>query len=225
MAKKQQEETQTVFEDMDVALNKGEAFIETHQSKIFIGLAVIAAVVVGIICFKSFYLEPRNEESKESIFAAEQIFAMDSFQLALDGNAEIMGFLDIIDEYGSTDAGNLAKAYAGLCYKQLGDNESAIEYLSKFSADDKTVQPAIYGAIADAYWDMNNTDKAISYYEKAIKNGNEMIAPFYGKREAMLYLSLNQNDKALDILKNIEKKYPNFSEMGEVKKFIEYISK
>ncbi len=223
MANKKQEETEIeVFDNMDNALNVGEAFLEKNQSKILIGLAVVAALVIAVVCYKSFYSAPREASAKESIFEAEKMFARDSFQLALDGNADMMGFLDVIDEYGSTEAGNLAKGYAGLCYKQLGDNEKAVEYLESFSADGKIVKPAIYGAIGDAYWDLNKADKALSYYKRAASTDNEMVTPFYKKRAALLLLSQNENEKALSLLESIVKDYPNYQDLAEVKKYIEF---
>ena len=43
--------------------------------------------------------------------------------------------MKLADEFSGTDAGNLANAYAGLCYAQLGKYEDAIKYLDKFSGD------------------------------------------------------------------------------------------
>lgn len=38
------------------------------------------------------------------------------FELALVGDENGAGFLDVIEKYGSTPSGNLAKHYAGICY-------------------------------------------------------------------------------------------------------------
>ena len=54
------------------------------------------------------------------------------YQLALEGDANGPGFLDVIDQYGSTRAGNLAKHYAGICYLRLGDLDNAATYLAKY---------------------------------------------------------------------------------------------
>ncbi len=48
-------------------------------------------------------------------------FESDSMDLALNGNGANYGFLDIIDEYGSTPAGNSAHYYAGYSYYSKGD--------------------------------------------------------------------------------------------------------
>ncbi len=220
---KEEESSIEVFDKADEVLNSGEAFIENHQKPILIGLAAIALVVVGIIVLKSQYFEPREKEAQESIFMAEQFFAIDSFQLALDGKNDAMGFLDVIEEYGSTDAGNMAKAYAGICYKQLGDEEKAIEYLSKFSADDNVVQPSVLGSIGDCYWDLGDANKAVTYYKKAAEGDNEFMTPYYNERAALAYMSLGQNDKALAVLEGIVKKYPSYSNISGIKKYIELV--
>ena len=218
------DKVESTFNSVGNALNKGEAFLENNQKPIYIGIGIVTLLVVGVMLIKNFYIEPRDKEAKELIYGAEQFFARDSFQVALDGKDDVMGFLEIIDEYGSTKAGNLAKAYAGLCYKQLGDYETAIDYLEDFDADDKMIQPAVLGAIGDCYWDLDKDkpEKAIVYYKKAASADNEIITPFYNKRAAIAYLSMGENDKAIALLENIIKKYPQFSDMSDVKKYLEY---
>ena len=84
------------------------------------------------------------------MFKGEQYFAKDSFNLALNGNgADYEGFEAIIDQYGSTSAGNLAKAYAGICYFKMGDNEKALGLLKSFSGSDDMISPDITGLNGD----------------------------------------------------------------------------
>ena len=222
MAKKVEETKIEVFDNMDSALSKGEAFLEKNQKNILIGLGAVAFVVIAAICYYNFYLTPREQTAKEEIYKAEDLFKNGAFEAALNGDDEVVGFLDIIDEYGGTEAGNVAKAYAGLCYKQLGDNEKALKYLAKFDADEKFIQPAILGAMGDCYWDSNDVKKAISYYKKAAESANnEAMTPFYYKRAAIAYLSINENGKATELLEKIVKEYPYYTDMNEVKKYLE----
>lgn len=215
-------EDQVVFDTIEESLNTGASWFVKNLKMILIVLAIILAVLVGYICWKNFISEPKEAEAKESIWNAEALFSDGAYKEALEGNDSITGFLEIIDMYGSTNTGNLANAYAGLCYKELGDNENAIKYLEDFNSDSKMVQPSIYGAIGDVYWDMENVEKAISFYKKAAQEENAMMAPFYNKRAALAYLSIGKNDEALKLLENIEKNYPKFPDMDEVKKFIEF---
>jgi len=50
------------------------------------------------------------------MFFAEQYFEKDSLKLAMNGDGTNPGFIQIIDEYGSTKSGNLARYYLGICY-------------------------------------------------------------------------------------------------------------
>ncbi len=65
------------------------------------------------------------------MFTAEYYFEKDSVDLALFGDGESYGFMDIIDDYGSTSAGNLAKYYSGICYYNKGEYEDAISLFEK----------------------------------------------------------------------------------------------
>ncbi len=199
------------------------SFVESNINLLLGIFAGIIALVVIVFLYSQFVSEPRKNEAKNEIFKAQQMFARDSFEIALNGKPEeFMGFLDIIDEYGSTPTGNLAYAYAGICYKRLGDNESALTYLNKFSGEDELVSPAIIGSIADCYWDMENPSKALDYYLKAAdKADNGMLTPLYKKRAAMVYISMGKNDQAIKLLESIVNEYPNYSGMMDVMKFLE----
>ena len=63
-------------------------------------------------------------------------FQKDSFNLALNGDGQYLGFIDVADEYSWTKTGKLANYYAGLCYLHLDEYVNAIEYLEDFSSDD-----------------------------------------------------------------------------------------
>ncbi len=72
------------------------------------------------------------------MFKGEQYFARDSFALALNGNgADYEGFEAIIDQYGSTDAGNLAKSLRRYLLLQDGRYAKAIDLLKSFSGKDQ----------------------------------------------------------------------------------------
>ena len=165
----------------------------------------------------------KKAEANEAIYKAQSWFERDSFQLALDGReGEFAGFEEVAEEYSSTPAGNLACAYAGICYKNLGKNDEAIKYLKKFSADDNLVSPAIYGAIGDCFFESNNTKEAESYYKKAINSKNNMIAPLYTYRLAMLYFNDGKNDKAASLMESLKEDYPQSNEARDADKYIQY---
>ena len=198
-------------------------FVESHQGLILAVLSGIVGVVALYFVLNQFVWGPKEESAKNEIFKAQQMFARDSFQVALDGkDDEFMGFLDIIDEYGSTSTGNLAYAYAGICYKNLGQYDEAIKLLNKFSGSDELVSPSIVGAVGDCYWDLENASKAVDYYLKAASMAdNDLLSPLYKKRAALAYLSMDKKSEAVKLLEGITTEYPNYQDMNEVLKFLE----
>ena len=122
-------------ESLGEAMNKTELFFQKNGrlvTYIFLALLVIAALVFG---YRSLIAQPRIEKAAEMIAQAQARFEAENpdFELALQGDANGAGFLDVIDQYGSTPSGNLAKHYAGICYLRTGDLENAAAYLAKFS--------------------------------------------------------------------------------------------
>ena len=221
MSKKKKGTQIQEFENVQKALNKSEAFIEKHQKPLLYGLLAVIVIVFAVLGFKDYVLAPKAQEAKEAIFRAEQYFARDSFQLALDGDGENLGFLAIIDEYGITGTAKLAKAYAGVCYKSIGDYETAIDYLKSFSAGDKVLSPALKGAIGDCYLELDDKDKAVSFFKEAANSENDLIAPIYLRRMGLVYLSLGDAKKALSAFEEIKTKYPTSQDGAEIDKFIQ----
>lgn len=211
------------FEKMENAMNDAESFVESHQKELLIGFGAIIAAVVLYFVLDIFVWQPKEEAAKSEILKAQQMFAIDSFEVALNGKEdEFSGFLDIIDSYGSTKSGNLAKAYAGICYKQLGQNDEAVKYLNKFSGSDDMVTPAVAGAVADCYWDMDDAAKAAKLYLDAAKDAdNDILSPLYMKRAAMCQMQLGKNAEAVKLFEQIVKDYPFCAEIQEVNKCLE----
>lgn len=131
-----------------------------------------------------------------------------------------MGFEYIIDNYGSTASGNLAKYYAGVSYSYLGDYDMAIKYLTKFDAAGEMFPSVKAGAIGDCYVELDNLDKAISQYKKAIAFGNAFLAPTYLKKCALVYESKGEYAKAIANYQSIKDDYPKSIEANDVDKYI-----
>ena len=104
------------LESVEHVLSTSEAFIEKYQKQIIFSVATIVLVVLAILAFRNFYIQPREIAAETEMGKAQSFFAVDSFKVALEGNKDIIGFKEIVSEYGITKSGNLATAYAGICY-------------------------------------------------------------------------------------------------------------
>lgn len=208
--------------EVEELVTRSELFIEQNSKKIIFGIIAVAVLVAAILGYKYGYATPQQKKAEAAMFRAELYFDRDSFALALNGDGlNVEGFNAIIDQYGSTDAGNLAKAYAGICYFKLGDNESALDMLKSFSASDKMLSPTIVGLIGDCYVNMGNTEEGISYFEKAASQAdNDIISPVYLKKAGVAYESLKQYDKAVKAYITIKEKYFASVEASDIDKYI-----
>lgn len=209
------------LQELESALTKTEQFIEDNQKMITYIVGGILLVVVAYLGFSKFYLQPKEEEALSQMFMAENYFEKDSFELAINGDGNYDGFLDIIDNYGITKSANRAKYYTGISYLYLGQYEDAIEYLKSFETDDLLLAPVAEGAQGDALVELGETDAALKQYKKAYSvSDNELTAPIYMMKAAGLLETMDELEEALSLYKEIKEKYPTSAEGSNVDKYI-----
>ncbi len=238
MAKQDTKQAEERLENVESALSKTELWIENNQKTlwiILIALLVAAFAIYGITNYK----KKRNETAKNLSYPQEINFetqaaqAVDfasyymeneNYATALNGDGEKVGFLDIVKDYGSTKAGKLAAYYAGLCYLKQGDYNNAIEYLKKYTNDDKVLAAMALGLIGDCYLELGDQQNAVSYYEKACKkNPNDFNTPMFLTKLGMTYEIMGNNAKALETYQTLKKEYPLSNEAFEINKNIAYL--
>lgn len=206
---------------VEEALSKSEKFIENNQKIIIIVLSAIVVIVLGFLGYNKFITEPREIKADNEIFSAQGYFEQDSLDKALNGDGQNAGFIDIINDYGSTKSGNLAKYYAGVCFLKKGEFQKAVDYLEDFSTEDPLVGPMAIGALGDAYLELGKNENAVSQYMKAAnENENELTAPVFLMKAGMTYELLGTYDKALEVYKTIKTKFPRSFEGRDIDKYI-----
>ncbi|MGB4414784.1 MAG: tetratricopeptide repeat protein [Paludibacter sp.] len=214
------------LENVEHVLSTSEAFIEKYQKQIIFAVAAVVLIVLAVLAFQNFYIEPRETEAENEMGKAQAFFAVDSFKVALDGDGrDFIGFKEIVSEYGITSSGNLAAAYAGICYYKLGQYDNAIKYLSQFDAEDTYFTTSVIGLIGDSYVELGETSKALDYFNKAVETENEVLSPVYLKKAGIVYESLKQPDNALKAYTKIKDNYPKSNEAADIDKYIARIQK
>lgn len=220
MSKKKSAPSHDQFEAVESALSKTEQLIEDNSKTLTIVVVAIILIFGAVWGYRQ-YKKPIEREAQSQLFMAEQYFAKDSFNLALNGDGNNLGFLDIIDDYGVTKAANLAEYYAGISYLHMGSYEEAIAHLENFSSDDKMLHPISLGSMGDAHIELNELEKGLNYYQKAIDvSENEFTAPIYMMKAALVYEQQGNYEKALEYYEKLKKEYPNSTEAEEIEKHI-----
>ena len=200
-------------------LEKAEDFFEKNRNVIIGIVAGIVLLVAGFFGYR-YYQSSQDETAQNELFPAIYKLEADSLKQSLNGAGANPGLLSVADNYGSTNAGNLASFYAGVALLKQGKNDEAIERLKDFSSSDLLVQARAYALIGDAYMEKKSFDEAADYYEKAADyKSNKFFSPAYMTKLAVAYEQAKQNDKAIKTYNLIIEKFPESPEAVNAKKY------
>ena len=220
MAKKKKDETPQGMQNVEQTLSNTEQFLEENYKTLLIGLSIVVGII-GLFWLSKIFLGKRNDEAQSQIYQAERYLEMDSIRLALNGDGNYLGFLDITKEYKFTRTGNLARYGAGICYLHLGEYEDAIEFLNKYSKKDKLIGSLAIGATGDAYVEMGDIDKGIlKYLEAADFASNSFNTPLFLMKAGELYELSGNYSEALKVYERIQSEYPESTEGTSIEKYI-----
>ncbi|MBX7202313.1 MAG: tetratricopeptide repeat protein [Bacteroidia bacterium] len=207
--------------NVEDALTKTELFIEKNQKTLLGILGGVILVVGAFMAYREFYVKPLEKEAEEAIFKAEAYFEKDSFNLALNGDTSFTGFLNIIEEYGSTKTGNLAHFYAGICLLNTGKYQEAIDQLDAYSGGDMLTTSFAIGAKGDALMELGKTKEAIDQYVKAAgKEENQMSTPYFLMKAALAYEDQKDYAKAIEIYKKLRTDFFQTNEARDAEKYL-----
>lgn len=209
--------------NMEEALTQSEAFLLKNKKAIIGAIVAIIIVVAGVLMYKNLYVEPREEKAQAALFKGQEYFEADQYEQALNGDSiGYAGFLKVAEEYSGTDAANLAKAYAGICYAHLGKYDEAIKALDNFSGSDQLVAPAMKGAMGNCYAQVGQLDKAVDLLLQAADEANSnAISPIYLQQAGEILVKQGKYDDAIKAYTTIKDKYFRSYQSMNIDKYIE----
>lgn len=206
----------------------GGSFLKKNQNLLIGG----GVVLLGVILF--FVMQNRNNASASIEAQAEMInptifYEQDSFRLAIAGDGQqFQGFEGLADDYSGTTAGNLMKYYVGTSYLRMGNFDLAIEYLEGYKTDEDMLSSAALAALASAYEQQNEFEKAAGLFEEAstTPEENDFSTPYYLMQAARNYESAGDKEAALALYKRVRKDYPLTpqGQDGSIEKYIARLS-
>ena len=192
------EKTEDGFSQVEKTLTNSEQFIEKNQKLIIKIVGVVVVLLALFFVYRNYIQEPKIKEAQNQIYFAQRYFDADSFRIALNGDGNVLGFLDIADKYSSTPSGNLANLYSGICFLRLGEFQNAINSLEKFSSDDYLLSNMAKANMGDAYMELKDFKKAAAMYKAASEeNANDLTTPYYLFKQGLALMQASQNAEAV----------------------------
>ena len=202
--------------------NTGKFVQENAKSLAVIGGAIIALVLL-YFGYQNFYLAPRAEKAANEMFKAEEYVAIDSLKdRAISGDGSYPGFEKIVEEYSNTKSANLANAYLGGLYLQKGEFQKATDALGKYSSTGSPIiDPLVLGMLGDAYSELKDYSKAITFYKKAAdKSKNSFTSPLFLKKLGLVYEEQKEFKSAADAYNKIRTDFPESVEAASIDTYI-----
>ncbi len=223
MAKNENQQEVVVAE----AVGKTEKFFQENGKYVMVGLLAVVIVVVAGYFYKSVIIDGNAEKASEMIVEAQERFGVENpdFVLALNGDDNGAGFLDVVEQYGSTPAGNLAKHYAGICYLRTGDLENAEKYLAMYDAVNELAAEVVnaqnLGLRGDIAVEKGEYEAAVALYKKAVAaSKNIYTAPLFLYKQVLAYAALGNKEEAQKCLDILKADYAMSTEAREAEKVV-----
>lgn len=207
----------------EAVIERAKDFWERFGKTILIVVGAIVVVVGGYLIYKNFVMAPKEKKANDAIFRAQEYYQQDSLDKALNGDGQYLGFEKIISQYGGTQAGELARFYAGSIYLKKGNFDKAVSYLKEFDTDAPQISARAHKLLADAYAEQGKGKEAVDQYKKAAAafEEDDMAAS-----EALFYAAylsdrvLNDKSQAVDLYKQIKTKYSQTQWSYEADKYL-----
>ncbi|ASB50608.1 tetratricopeptide repeat protein [Alkalitalea saponilacus] len=221
---KKENTSENKLENVEQALGRTERFIEENQKTLTIAVLALILIVGGYWAYIKLYMEPQEAEAQRQMFHAQIMFENEDYSAALEGDGINPGFLEIIDNFGRTKAGNLSRYYAGISYLHIGEYEEAIRYLRSFKTKNDKMNAVSLGAIGDAHAELGDINEAIRWYQRSSQIENSITAPFFLLKKGLAYESIGDNVRALEAFRTIKEKYRESTEARQIDKYITRVS-
>ena len=218
--KESKEKTEAVVE----AVSKTDLFFKENKNLI-IGVAVAAVLVAfGIFAFQKWYYQPKAREAQQQLYPAEMAFKAESWETALNGDGNNLGIAQVIEDYGKATPA-AAWFEAGICELQLGNYESAIDYLKNYKGKDAILKARSISCMGDANVGLEDYAKALDCFVKAAGVIDNIYAAAYLLKAGVTAEQLGKNEEALKYYKTIKEQYPQSMEGYDIDKYISRLAK
>jgi len=185
-------------------------FYNTYRRAISIGLTVLV-VAAAAVFFYMRNMSTDSETARTQLSEVRQFYDNGQYQVAIDGVPErnIKGLRSIVDNFGRTGGGNLARYYLANAYFQLGKYDEALKEFENYSSGEELLESSRLAGIAGCYEATGMYREAAENFEKAAAvDPKDLNAADHLGGAARNYARAGDKAKAIDLYKKVKKNYP-----------------
>lgn len=195
-------------------------YADQNRKLIYGILAAIIAVVLLIVIW-TWNQSRRADEAQVHLGRIVSVYEAGRFQQALEGGDGRLGLVEIADQYGRTDAGNMARYFAADAYLQLGQMEDAREYFSRFNKREGLLGASAYAGEAAALEQLGQFREAGDLYRQAARHyQTAATAPTYLLNAGRAYEEAGAYDRAIDAYQTIRDEYAESPQASSIEAYI-----
>lgn len=198
-----------------------EAWALENKSRLtYAGVGLIALIAIGFV-----WNDRRVASETEAMTRLAKVLPLydeGNLQQAVEGApAEgTFGLASIVDEYGGTTAGMMARVYLANAYVQQGKYAEALELYEDVSADDKTVASGALAGAARCHEHLGSFADAATAYERSVsQDPKNPLAPDRLLAAAANFKRAGDPDRAAAAIATLRKQYPTSSYARDLDRF------
>lgn len=216
---KQKTQEEVRQENIEATVSKTEQFYNENKKTLWTAVVVILVLGLAAFLYSKYVYAPKCAEAEAAMFPAEASFQAGEYDLALNGDGNVLGFSQVIDDYG-TKAGKDVYLYAGICEFQLGNYESAMSYLKKYNGKEPILAARAIACQGDCEVELGNYEAAVKLFVAAAAKADNLFAANYLFKAGLAYEQLGDKASALKMYKEIQDKYPQSIEAYDIQRYI-----
>jgi len=211
--------------EQDVLLetfSKAQSFYDQNKNTV-IGAVIAVIILIGGSVGYYYYAEAQESEAQELMGYATQAYLQGDYEKALTGSdAEFtVGFEQIINNYGMTDAANLARYYAAVSTFKLGNPQEGLQYIENYEVPEGIMGVGPLSFHAVIHTELGNHAEAAKMYVKAAEwNVNNSTTPYNYLEAANAYYDAGNTEKAQQYAQKIINEYDNSDQATEAERLL-----
>jgi tetratricopeptide (TPR) repeat protein len=213
------------------AYAQGISLYETYRKQIGYAVAAVAIIAIAIVIYRN----NRTNNDEHAATELGKIFSIydaaatnpSQYQVAINGMPEagIMGLKSIVENYGNSPSGDLARFYLANSYFALGQYDDALEQYKKFDGDSPLLKASARAGIGACLEAKSDYAPAAEHFEKAASiSSNAAIVPEYLNSAARCYGHAGNHAKAVALLKRIKQEFPTSTYARDADRYISQFS-